>query len=77
MNRLCTSVISAALIFGGANLVGCESHDRAANLPPGENGTRAGGNGAFGGDTVQPGEGNSHMNGTGANGNQLDMNNMH
>jgi hypothetical protein len=77
MKRAFTWTMTAALAIGGATLVGCDSHDHASNLPPGENGTRAGGNGAFGGDTVQPGEGTHGMNGTGTNGNQLDMNGIH
>ena len=75
MNRTCKWAVMAALVIGGAAMVGCESHDSA--MPPGENGTRAGGNGAFGGDVRQPGEGTHNMNGTGSNGNQMDMDHMH
>jgi hypothetical protein len=76
MRRTCGWVLIAALVTGGAAMVGgCQSDQ--APLPPGENGTRAGGNGAFGSQVVQPGEGAHDMNGTGSNGNQMDMNGMH
>ena len=70
MNRIYTWAAVAALALAGA--VGCQQHggpDNGGNLPPGENGTRAGGNGAFGSDVAQPGEGvHGNMNGTGSNG---------
>ena len=77
MNRVCTWAMTAALAIGTAAMVGCESQDHAANPPTSETGTRAGGNGAFGGDTAQRGDASQKMNGTGANGNQMDMNGLH
>ncbi len=74
MNRIYTWAAVAAL--GLAGVAGCQSHagpNSNDNLPAGENGTRAGGNGAFGTDVAQPGEGmHGNMNGTGSNGMQGD-----
>ena len=68
MNPLCKWAAVASLALAG--VAGCQSHNgpnNSGNLPSSENGSRAGGNGAFGSDVAQPGEGTHNMNGTGSN----------
>jgi len=76
MRQTCGWVLIAAMVTGGAAMVGgCQSD--SAPLPAGENGTRAGGNGAFGSQVAQPGEGTHDMNGTGSNVGQTTTSGMH
>ena len=70
-NRPSTWVLAAALVIGSAS-GGCQS-----TASPGENGTRAGSAASVGGDTAQPGAADPRMNGTGSNGEQLQMHGLH
>lgn len=55
MKRLITLTAALCIGLAGLSLVACES-DNSNNLPPGENGATAGGNGAFGENPGQPGD---------------------
>ena len=48
------NILFVALV-GAALSAGCRTADRQSNLPPGENGSRAGGAGSFGEDPQRPG----------------------
>ncbi len=73
MKRAHTWSITAALTISGVALIGCNAHDPATN-----NGdTRAGGNHALGGDTMQSGDDGQRTHGVGNNGNQMEMNGLH
>ncbi len=59
MKRLITLTAAICLGVAGLSLVACES-DNSNNLPPGENGVTAGGNGTFGENPSRPGDYNKH-----------------
>ena len=55
MMRFTSWAVVAALALGSFALVGCESNNQS-DLPRDESGYTAGGNGAFGEKTAQPGD---------------------